>query len=69
MPNSSFCYNILKNSLSADSAENIKKRNSQMSTVLGIIDYINSHWDKLTVKEITQKVKATLELYLGKLFS
>lgn len=60
---------MLKNSLSADSAENIKKRNSQMSTVLGIIDYINSHWDKLTVKEITRKVKATLELYLGKLFS
>ena len=60
---------MLKNSLSADSAENIKKRNSQMSTVLGIIDYINSHWDELTVKEITQKVKATLELYLGKLFS
>ena len=60
---------MLKNSLSADSAENIKKRISQMSTVLGIIDYINSHWDKLTVKEITQKVKATLELYLGKLSS
>ena len=60
---------MLKNSLSADSAENIKRINSQMSMVLGIIDYINNHWDKLTVKEIAQKVKATLELYLGKLFS
>ena len=69
MPNSSFCYNELKNSLSADSPENVKKINAQISVYLRIIDYTNNHWDKLTVKELGQKVKAVLELYLGKSFS